>query len=63
MKTRYNGHMNDISTKNGEHICTTLSKCVRSLNRHNTPYNIKWKIVKRAAPFKPITRICRLCII
>ena len=62
MKTRYNGHMNGTSTKNGEHTCTTLSKCVRSLSRHNTPYNIKWEIVKRAALFNPITRICWLCI-
>ena len=62
MKTRYNGHMNDINTKNEEHTGTTLSEYVRSLKRNNTPHNIKWEIVKRAAPFNPITKICRLCI-
>ena len=62
MKTRYNQHMSDITTLNEEHKGTTLSEYVRQLIRDNTPYNIKWDIVKRAAPYNPITKICRLCI-
>ena len=41
---------------------TTLSAYVRSLKRDNIPHNITWSIVKRAAPYNPITKICRLCI-
>ena len=62
MKTRYNQHMSDIHTQNVEHTGTTLSAYVRNLTRDNIPHNIKWEIVKRAAPFNPITKICRLCI-
>ena len=62
MKTRYNGHNSDINTKNEMVKGTTLSAYVRSLKRDNIPHNITWIIVKRAAPYNPITKICRLCI-
>ena len=62
MKTRYNSHMSDINTVNMDHTGTTLSEYVRPLIRDNIPHNIKWEIVKRASPYNPITKICRLCI-
>ena len=62
MKTRYNQHNSNIHTLNEETKGTTLSAYVRKLIRDNIPYNIKWSIVKRAAPYNPITKICRLCI-
>ena len=62
MKTRYNQHMSDITTKNEAHTGTTLSQYVRKLIKDNIPFNIHWDIVKRAAPYNPTTKICRLCI-
>ena len=62
MKTRYNQHMTDINSLNEEHKGTTLSAYVRNLKRQGIPFNINWDIIKRAAPFNPITKICRLCI-
>ena len=41
---------------------TTLSAYVRNLKIQGIPFNINWDIIKRAAPFNPITKICRLCI-
>ena len=62
MKTRYNQHNSDINTQSEKNKGTTLSAYVRSLKRDNIPHNITWGIVKRAAPYNPITKICRLCI-
>ena len=62
MKTRFNQHNSDMNTSNENHTGTTLSVYVRRLKRDNIPYNIKWEIVKRAAPYNPITKMCRLCI-
>ena len=55
-------HNSDITTLNEEHKGTTLSAYVRSLIRDSIPYSIKWDVIKRAAPYNPITKICRLCI-
>ena len=54
--------MSDINTVNEDHTGTTLSEYVRPLIRDNIPHNIKWEIVKRASPYNPIAKICRLCI-
>ena len=62
MKTRYNQHNSDITTLREDRKGTTLSKYVRKLIKDNIPFNINWDIVKRAAPYNPITKICRLCI-
>ena len=62
LKTRVNQHNSDITTLNEEHKGTTLSAYVRSLIRDSIPYSIKWDVIKRAAPYNPITKICRLCI-
>ena len=62
LKTRVNQHNNDINTQNEERKGTTLSKYVRDLIRQGIPFNIHWDVLKRAAPYNPITKICRLCI-
>ena len=62
LKTRVTQHNADINTQNEERSGTTLSNYVRKLKRENTPYTINWAIIKRAAPYNPITKICRLCI-
>ena len=62
LKKRVNQHNTDINTLREDVKGTTLSAHVRKLKRDRIPYNIKWGIVKRAAPFNPITKICRLCI-
>ena len=54
--------MTDINTQNENHTGTTLSEYVRKLTKDSIPFNIHWDIVKRAAPYNPITKICRLCI-
>ena len=33
-----------------------------SIIAQGIPYNIKWDVMKRAAPYNPITKIWRLCI-
>ena len=60
MKGRYRNHTYDM--KHPEANGTCLSKYVHKLKRMNAPYTIKWDIVKRAAPYNPITNICRLCV-
>ena len=55
LKTRVNQHNSDITTLNEEHKGTTLSAYDRSLNRDSIPNNIKWDVIKRAAPYNPIT--------
>ena len=62
LKTRVNQHNNDITTQDEKRKGTTLSKYVRDLIRQGIPFNINWDVLKRAAPYNPITKICRLCI-
>ena len=40
---------------------TELSKQVWRLKRKNEEYSIKWKLITKANPFNPVTRICNLC--
>ena len=60
MKGRYRNHTYDMRHPEANGTC--LSKYVHKLKRMNAPYTIKWDIVKRAAPYNPITNICRLCV-
>ena len=53
MKTRFNQHNSDIHTQSEKLKGTTLSAYVRNLIRNSIPHNIKWEMVKRAAPFNP----------
>ena len=40
---------------------TSLSKFIWKLKGKKIGYSINWRIVDRAAPFNPITRVCKLC--
>ena len=51
LKTRVTQHNSDINSQNEE-----------DLKRQGIPHNIKWDVIKRAAPYNPITKMCRLCI-
>ncbi len=59
-KLRYANHLasfRHISKKQQ----TELSKHVWSLKDSNTPYDIKWRILKEATPFTNVTNKCQLC--
>ena len=60
MKGRYRNHTYDMRHPEANGTC--LSRYVHKLKGMNAPYTIKWDIVKRAAPYNPITNICRLCV-
>ena len=42
---------------------TTLSQKIWQLRDEGVECEIKWKILERAQPFSPISRVCRLCTI
>ena len=41
---------------------TTLSAHIWKLKDENTAYDVKWKVIGRAAPFSPVSGRCNLCI-
>ena len=69
-KDRYYGHKHDLKHK--EKYGTTLSRHVWKIKdiksnlsenaKKNFKWNIDWEIKERAAPYKPGTRDCKLCI-
>ena len=61
IKGRYNGHQYDI--KHPEKSGTCLSKHIHKLIGQGIDYTMKWEILKRSAPWNPITNICRLCVL
>ena len=42
---------------------TCLSKHIHKLIGQGIDYTMKWEILKRSAPWNPITNICRLCVL
>ena len=48
--------------KTERRINTELSSYIWDLKDQNTPYEIRWDLVRRANPFSPVTRKCDLCI-
>ena len=40
---------------------TTLSQKIWQLKDEGVNFEVKWKILERAQPFSPISRVCRLC--
>ena len=61
MKGRLNtGHNQDM--KNRSRDGTTLSAHIWNLKDQRIAYTLKWDIIKKAAPWNPITKVCRLCI-
>ena len=59
-KDRYGGHKQDFEDEEKEHS-TTLSAYIWKLKRENKPYQIKFDVVTRAAPFSPVSGTCNLC--
>jgi hypothetical protein len=60
-KSRYNSHstsFNNLKYKNA----TELSKHVWELKSRNINYNIKWRIIKKAAAYNPSSKKCQLCL-
>ena len=60
-KSRYNMHKSSFKHKHLEHT-TSLSRYIWSLKDSNTPYELKWDILKPAPTYSKEARTCRLCI-
>ena len=60
-KTRYNAHMHSFRAEASKKA-TELSKYVWDLKSGNIDYSIKWKLVKKAAPYRCGTRRCDICL-
>ena len=41
---------------------TELSKHIGALKDNNTPFNIKWRIVKQCRPYSNVNNKCNLCL-
>ena len=62
IKGRFNGHSGDMSNPKLKGKGATLSRYIWELKDHQIAYSIKWDILRRAAPWNPITKFCRLCV-
>ncbi len=60
-KTRFNGHKQALTHDKYRHS-TELSKKVWELKDNNIPYNISWKILQQAHPYKGGGSRCDLCL-
>ena len=60
LKTRYQQHKSDFNNTSDKNA-TTLSTHIWNLKDHNTPYDVKFEIVGRAAPYSAVTGRCNLC--
>ena len=60
LKTRYQQHKSDFNNTSDKNA-TTMSTHIWNLKDHNTPYDIKFEIVGRAAPYSAVTGRCNLC--
>ena len=60
-KDRWSIHDGDFKDPE-RRINTELSSYIWDLKDQNTPYEIRWDLVRRANPFSPVTRKCDLCI-
>ena len=60
-KTRYTAHKASFSNPNKKNS-TELSKHIWQLKAKGTPYDISWKIIKRADPYSPKSHRCNLCL-
>ena len=59
-KGRLKDHKQDMNNRNRDG--TTLSAYVWSLKDNGIAYTVKWDVIKKAAPWNPITKTCRLCL-
>lgn len=60
-KLRYNNHLQSFRHERYQNS-TELSKYIWHLNRHNTPYTIKWSIASHAQPYTNESKRCDLCL-
>ena len=60
-KTRYTNHKASFKKYNKRNA-TELSQYIWHLQANNINYNIKWRILKRARPYNPISKRCNLCL-
>ena len=60
-KKRYANHKASFKDPS-KRLNTELSKHVWRLKDEGTEHRITWKILKRAAPFNPISNRCNLCV-
>ena len=59
-KTRYANHKKSM-THEKYRTETELSELVWDLKNRNIEFEISWKIIDRANPFSPVTKVCNLC--
>ena len=60
-KDRYSKHKQD-QDKPQNRTNTTLAGHVWDLKDQKIDFEIKWEIVRRAAPFSPTSKSCNLCL-
>ena len=60
-KSRYSSHTSSFRHEKLRHS-TELSKKVWEMKDCDTPYDISWKIIQHAHPYKGGTRECNLCL-
>ena len=61
-KIRYGSHKSDFTHRpTEEKSSTTLSSHIWKLKDQNKAYQIKFEVVKRAAPYSPVSGVCSLC--
>ena len=61
-KKRYGSHKHDFLNRPTENrTSTTLSSYIWKLKDENKAYQVEFEIVKRAAPFSPVSGTCNLC--
>ena len=59
-KFRYSNHESTFENQSGRSK-TTLSHHIWTLKDKDIEYDLRWKILGRAAPFNPISGVCELC--
>ena len=59
-KTRWSGHKTTFKHEKYSKD-TTLSQHVWKLKKEGINFELKWKVIARAAPFSPVTALCQLC--
>ena len=59
-KDRYKNHKSTFKHQKKEND-TMLASHIWDLKRQNIDYKITWKILERAKPFSPVSKICNLC--
>ena len=60
-KTRFNNHTSSFRNPQHKHA-TELSTYIWNLKESNTPYSIKWRIIKQCRPYSNKTKKCNLCL-